>query len=155
SLGKRLRRWALEYAMSLYLGGVGLLTLATVLSLVGYALVAGATPEQWIAVALLSLIPATVVAVNLANWLITHVLPSSVLPKMDFSEGIPPDCHTMVVVPSLLTNTQEIEFLLQQLELHYLGNADPHLRFALLTDFADAPEEHMPEDDRLVEQARR
>src|SRR5581483_11188067 len=34
-----------------------------------------------------------------------------------------------------------------------LSNPDPQLRYALLTDFADAPAEHMPEDDALVNEA--
>src|SRR5581483_1707068 len=43
--------------------------------------------------------------------------------------------------------------LLERLELHYLANPDPRLYFALLTDFADAPAEHMPEDESLVRPA--
>ncbi len=37
-----------------------------------------------------------------------------------------------------------------QLEQHYLRNPDPALRFALLTDFHDAPGETMPEDAALI-----
>ena len=38
--------------------------------------------------------------------------------------------------------------LLERLEIHYLANPDPSLRFALLTDFADAHErDHAPGDD--------
>ncbi len=40
--------------------------------------------------------------------------------------------------------------LLERLEITYLANPDPQLRFALLTDFADAPEEHRPEDDGYI-----
>ena len=41
----------------------------------------------------------------------------------------------------------------ERLEIHYLANPDPSLRFALLTDFADAPEEQMPEDEALLRDA--
>jgi cyclic beta-1,2-glucan synthetase len=95
------------------------------------------------------------VAVNLVNWIVTQTVPPRMLPKIDFRDGIPADRRTMVVVPSLLSRPNEVDFLLQQLERHYLGNADPHLGFALLTDFADAPEEEMPEDAELLAQARR
>ena len=37
--------------------------------------------------------------------------------------------------------------LLERLEIHYLANPDPNLRFALLTDFTDAPHETMPQDE--------
>ena len=43
--------------------------------------------------------------------------------------------------------------LLERLEIHYLANPDPHLRFALLTDFADAAAETMPQDEGLVDDA--
>jgi len=36
------------------------------------------------------------------------------------------------------------------LELYYLSNPDPQLTYALLTDFGDAPKEHMPEDEQLL-----
>jgi hypothetical protein len=36
---------------------------------------------------------------------------------------------------------------------HYLGNRDGDLRFALLTDWLDAPTEHAPGDDELLSAA--
>lgn len=155
SWGVRVHRWLFDHPTPVYLSGVTLLTLVALLSLVGYAHAAGGTLVQLIGVALLSLLPASAAAVNLVNLLITHIVSPHVLPKLDFREGIPAEYRTMVVIPALLSHEGDIQFLLQQLELHYLGNVDPHLYFALLTDFADAPQEHMPEDDALVEQAKR
>ncbi len=43
--------------------------------------------------------------------------------------------------------------LAEKLEVHYLANPDPALRFALLTDFADADAAHQPEDDAYVRAA--
>ncbi len=40
--------------------------------------------------------------------------------------------------------------MVQRLEVHYLANPDPELRFALLSDWSDAPSESLPEDDALV-----
>ena len=72
---------------------------------------------------------------------------------MDFEDGIPAECKTLVVVPSLLTSAAEVKSLLQQLELHFLRNQDPHLYFALLTDLP-TPGSRRSGDDPLVEQAR-
>ena len=150
----RLRRWLLDHATLAYLGAIGLLTSAVVAGLVGYAFTAGGTPLQLVVVALLSLIPASAIAVDLINWIVTHTVPSQALPKMGFRRGIPAGCRTMVVVPGFLSDEDEVESLLRQLELHFLSNTDPHLYFALLTDFADAPQEHVDQDDVLLEQAR-
>ena len=56
-------------------------------------------------------------------------------------------------MPSMLLRKEGAASLLERLEIHYLANPDPGLRFALLTDFADAPAEHMPEDDSYVRAA--
>src|SRR5205807_1784921 len=65
--------------------------------------------------------------------------------------GIPDDCRTLVVVPMLLTTPIAIQNQLSRLEIHYLGNTDPNLRFSLLTDFSDAPRQSMPEDAEYID----
>ncbi|HEP0605435.1 TPA: GH36-type glycosyl hydrolase domain-containing protein [Raoultella ornithinolytica] len=75
------------------------------------------------------------------------------LPRMDFSAGIPADCATMVVIPCMLTSHAGISQLLTSLEVCWLGNQNEHLRFALLTDFADSTVENPPENALLLRQA--
>jgi cellobiose phosphorylase len=70
-------------------------------------------------------------------------------------DGIPDDCRTLVVVPMLLTTPDAIQNELNRLEIRYLGNTDANLRFSLLTDFADAPRESMPEDAEYIDLATR
>nr|WP_233279478.1 hypothetical protein [Acidihalobacter yilgarnensis] len=74
-------------------------------------------------------------------------MPPRALPRLDFSKGIPDDHRTMVVVPTLLSRSQDVDSLIEALEIRYLGNRDPNLFFALLTDFGDAPEQSLPEDE--------
>ncbi len=109
----------------------------------------------WAGVAILFvlLLPASELAVGLTNHFICWLLPPRVLPKLDFKDGIPSDCATFVVIPSMLIRQESAKQLLDQLELHYLANPDPQLWFALLTDFADAPNENMPEDERYISAA--
>ena len=54
----------------------------------------------------------------------------------------------------MLTSAPEVASLVQQIEQHYLRNPDHNLYFALLTDFGDAHEQHLPGDAALLEQAR-
>ncbi len=81
---------------------------------------------------------ATEPAIAVANALVTFLLPPRRLPKMDFSEGIPADCVTMAVVPTLLLSEDFVAKLLRSLEVRFLVNRDPRLCFALLTDFPDS-----------------
>ena len=92
-------------------------------------------------------------AVSLVNQIVPLFLTPRSLPRLDFSKGIPSDYRTMVVVPTLLSTSREIDDLLEALEIRYLGNRDPNLFFALLTDFHDSPERTLPEDDALLSRA--
>ena len=51
---------------------------------------------------------------NLENLrrLATIIVKPRGLPRMDFSKGIPPDCRTLVVVPTLLSRPSGVETLL-------------------------------------------
>ncbi len=148
-----LRRFALRHPTLVYLGGIGLLTVLILIVGFSYARHAGATLAQLLGACVLLLIPGLTASVSLINWLVTLLIPPRVLPKMEFKDGIPEGCKTLVVVPSLLTNAAEVKSLLQQLEMHFVRNQDPNLHFALLTDLADSPREHGPEGDSLVDQA--
>jgi len=106
-------------------------------------------------VGFLSLITASHFALSLANWWCTLWMKPLPLPKLDFSLGIPGECRTMVVVPTLLVNAAQVEKLVEELEVRFLSNRDNNLSFALLTDFTDAPLPHMPEDELLVKLAQK
>ncbi len=153
--GVRLKRWFISHPGFTYFGSIGVLIAALLVLLLVYAAAHGASALGLIGIALLVLAPAWTIAVSFVNWLLTQLISPRLLPKMDFSEQIPEQFQTMVVIPALISSTGEIESLLRQLELHYLQNNAPQLHFALLTDFTDAPEEHMPADAALLERAGR
>jgi cyclic beta-1,2-glucan synthetase len=152
--GLRVRRALLAHPTFTYLGSIGVFTGVFALGLLTYTILSGGSPAQDILASVLGLGLALEAAVSLVNWTVTHRIKPQSLPRMDFSEGIPPGNRTMVVVPALLENAGEIAHLLQEMELRYLSNPDPQLTYALLTDFGDAPAQNMPEDDGLLGQAR-
>jgi cyclic beta-1,2-glucan synthetase len=153
----RLNHWLrgllLNHAKWFYFGSLALVTaliIAGILVLVGSA----ATPGLAVLVVGATLLPASELAVGLINYLVTLMLPPRVLPKMDFKDGISADCTTFVVMPTMLLGPESGPALASRLEIHYLSNPDPQLRFALLTDFADAPIEQTPNDEALLKSAR-
>ena len=146
----RLSRACRPFRLPLYLGPILLLTaLATSVALFSFV---GLGPGDWRFwfFAITGIIGASALVVPLVNLLITLVLPPRALPRLDFSQGIPAVHRTMVIVPTLLSRPKEIDDLLEALEIRYLGNRDPNLFFALLTDFRDAPECTLPDDDALL-----
>ncbi|HXG11673.1 MAG TPA: glycosyl transferase family 36, partial [Gemmataceae bacterium] len=153
-LGERIRRAILSHPDAFYFGSLGVVLMLLLAGLLAY----GGGPAGWavpvlLLVAAAVLLPASELAVGLVHYLITLILPPRVLPKLDFKDGVPADCATFVVMPTLLLREESAAVLTERLEVHYLSNPDPNLYFALLTDFADAPEEHQPEDDEYVRRA--
>ncbi len=73
---------------------------------------------------------------------------------MNYSRGLPQENLTLVVVPSMLGRARDVEELLGDLEVRFLGNQDPNLLFGLLTDFCDARQAQLPEDGPLLADAR-
>jgi hypothetical protein len=89
-------------------------------------------------IVLFLLLPATQDAVDLVNNAITAFFDPEPLPKLDLSAGIPRACATLVAVPSLLIDEKQVRKLVNDLEVRFLGNRDPNLHFALLTDLPDS-----------------
>jgi cyclic beta-1,2-glucan synthetase len=149
-IGVRVRRALLASPTATYLGSIAIFSVLFVLGLLTYAGLAGGSLAQLIIVGVLGSGLAVEAAITVVHWNVTHRIKPESLPRMDFSEGIPSGNRTMVVVPTLLESTGELNHLLQELELYYLSNPDPQLTYALLTDFSDAPKETMPEDEGLL-----
>jgi cyclic beta-1,2-glucan synthetase len=110
-------------------------------------------PWVWL-IGILSLLSVSQLAIALVNWLTTRLVVPHPLPRMDFSKGIPPESSALVVVPTMLTGTENIEHLMDALEVRFLANRDDNLLFGLLTDFRDADVEKLPDDGLLLSLAR-
>jgi cyclic beta-1,2-glucan synthetase len=149
----RWRRFLRRHPATVYLGAIGFLTALHESALCAALHELGTSTGAAATTALLGIVPAATIAVTLVNTLVTRLLPPRVLPKMDFSKGIPPEYRTMVVVPGLLVAVEDVLALLSRIELHWLANADPNLHLALLTDLADAPAQTLPGDDELLRRA--
>jgi cellobiose phosphorylase len=138
----------------MYMGAIALLTTLLVAGVLIQAHGDAVADWQIILLAVLSVFGASQLAVGLVNWMATIFIKPRQLPRMDFSQGIPPACDTLVVVPTMLTSLDDIDSLCEALEVRYLANRDACLRFCLLTDFADAPSEVMAQDEALLFKAR-
>jgi membrane glycosyltransferase len=133
------------FPLAIYTGTIGLLTAYVSGSLFR---IANDGTIHWGIVALFRIVmvlSSSHFATAIVNWIATLWVAADSLPKMDFSEGVPPESRTLTVVPTMLTNLEEIEGLVEALEVRFLANRDDNLHFALLTDFQDAPEQTIPE----------
>ena len=150
---RRLRRTYVEAGTRGYLGTIALLTALILAVPVLLSGAGGAAGAGILVMALLALVPASDLGMALANWFVTRVLGPRPLPRLDLDEGVPSGLRTLVVVPMLLTSEADVEAQVGGLEVHYLGNREGDLRFALLSDWLDAPTEDVPGDDELLSAA--
>ena len=150
----RLGRASRRFGLFLYLGSIVVLTALATAGVLFFLDGFGSADWRTWFFAGTGLIGISALVIPLVNLLVTLTLRPRALPRLDFSQGIPEIHRTMVVVPTLLSKPGDIDDLLEALEIRYLGNRDANLYFALLTDFADAPEPTLPDDDALLTAAR-
>jgi cyclic beta-1,2-glucan synthetase len=151
----RIRVSSKRSPLILYLGPVFLLTALFSANLLDRAYREGASSWLLALLALVSIIATSQLAVAVVNWAATLLIMPHLLPRMDFSKGIPPDCRTLVVVPTLISSEESIDSLCDDLEVRYLANVDEHLHFCLLTDFSDAATETSPQDQSLLDRLQK
>ncbi|HPK71703.1 MAG TPA: hypothetical protein PLN93_07155, partial [Vicinamibacterales bacterium] len=150
---QRLRRRAFRHATPLYLGAIALVTVSILAALAAYSQRHGWGAAGAVMVMLLALVPASELAVQIVQQALGRLIPPRRLPRLDLQQ-VPDSACTMVIVPTLLDSVDAVRDLLSHLEVQALGNVDPNVHFAILSDFRDAPTECLPRDAELLEAAR-
>jgi cyclic beta-1,2-glucan synthetase len=148
-----LLRLYVRAAVPAYLGTIAALT-AIILALpLTHAHALGVKTPYLILLGLLASVPASDLAIALINRAVTDLLGPRTLPRLELRNGVPPELRSIIVVPTLLTSVNAINELVERLEIHFLANPEGDLRFALLTDWVDAPTESLPQDEELLNAA--
>ena len=146
----RFYHWIYKNHTSVYLSAIYILT-AGLLAYPVFQISAGKVLFLEILAIFLLLLPASQLATEWINYLISRILPARRLPKLDFSKnGIPDEYRTLVVVPMMLTDESIILHEVEKLEIRYLGNREHNLIFALFPDFLDADSISTNTDDSLL-----
>jgi cyclic beta-1,2-glucan synthetase len=155
----RFLEWIYRHHTAVYALGIGGLSALFVAATVGMALITGAGQEgasPWLfsTLVLLLLIPASQLAIEVVNYLVTRLLPPRPLPKMDFEDsGIPDAFRTLVVVPMMLSNAQTVRAEVEKLEIRYLANKEANLFFSLFSDYSDSATLSRADDEGLLQMA--
>ncbi len=146
SLVEKIRQIATNSPDYFYFASVEIATLALIV--IALSALHAQPPALW--PTLLLLLAIVECAVMVTNTCVTSLVAPQKLPKLDFSKGIPDDCATMVVVPTLIATEAQVRKAVKDLEIRFLGNRDRNLHFALLTDFPDA-DQQFDENDGLAQ----
>ena len=151
--GRRILRVFFGHATPVYLALIGGATFALVGGATEYASWHGWRGWPLAALVLLTLVPASELATQVVQRLITHLIPPRRLPRLEF-DRVPASSRTMVIIPTILDSAGQVAELLSHLEVQALGNVDPHIHFAILSDFRDTSSETLPQDAEILAAAR-
>ncbi len=146
ALFRHVGRWGLRG----YLVALGAMTMAIFLPPLVVMANAGVRPLVLLGLALIGVLLALDVATAIVNTLITRSVAPKPLPGLDLATGIPTHLRTLVAVPVLLRNADDIAEEIERLEVHHLSSAGGAVHYALLSDASDAATETVPEDSRLI-----
>lgn len=155
SLWQKMSWYGRKHILKVYLGSILLLTSIVTLSFIYILTKLNINTALLSIMTILLFIGISQPAINLINFLAMFWIKPKLLPRMDFAYGIPATEHTVVVVPSMLSNIEMVKLSIKELEVRFLANQDQHLQFVLLTDFNDATSEHLPEDQALLDLAKK
>ncbi len=150
SIREKCGRLTAKHPLRIYLSNIFILSLVFCGLLIIEALTEKLPLGFLITICVVAFITTSRLAIALVNWMSLKLTGPSLLPRMDFSKGIPADAATMVVIPTMITSIAVIEQLVEGLEVRFLANREANLYFALLTDFKDAATEHLAEDEPLI-----
>jgi len=151
-LKQRIQNWLRNHNLFLYLTIIFVITLVILLMLL----------QQMLPLSLFEVLGLTVIVVwsissmviGLVNNILTNITSPAFLPRLDHTDAEVLLLPTAVVIPALLTDIEEVDSLVHQLEQHYLRNSGDHLRFVILADYRDAKQQILAEDKIIWEYAR-
>lgn len=108
---------------------------------------------------LLFLIPASEIAIQTTQYILSKIVKPKPIPKLDYLQGIDEEHKTMVVIPTILKSKEKVQELVRKLEVFYLANQSKNIYFTLLGDCSeskkkeeDFDQEVMQEGEKLVQE---
>lgn len=95
-------------------------------------------------------IPISEIYIQILNYILGKIVKPKILPKLDFTEGIPEKYKTVVVIPTIIGNKEKVKELFRKLEVYYLANKSENLYFALLGDCTSSKNEKETFDEEVI-----
>ena len=151
----RLMRAELAAGLTGYLGIIAIISVLAIALIISMSALPEGSAFTMSLLIFFALVPATDLAIAIANRQLTSCVKAYPLPALELLGGIPAELRTIVVVPTMLTSLPELEEQIERLEVRYLASSDGDIGFALLSDWSDsATETREGDDDLLVAAAR-
>ena len=97
-----------------------------------------------------TIIPSQTIIVQLIQYVLSKTMKPKILPKLDYSSGVPAQSTTMVIIPTIVKNKEKVHELFSKLEVYYIANKSENLFFTLLGDCTTSKSEKEPFDEDII-----
>ena len=143
---EKISRFIDEDPTYIYFGFLFLLIVTFISTMLKVSQWPGQETSEVFLIILLIAIPISDLSLCVLNFSLTLMRLPKRLPRMETEKGIQECDSSMVIVPCLLTSHAIIQGLVNNLEVQFLANQDPHIYFAILGDLGDADNETTDRD---------
>lgn len=143
-----------KFPLFFYISAIVIITVSVTVIILWFLYLTGFPLWHMVASGILVLFCSSSLGVALVNWFTTVFIRPDEIPKMDYSKGVLDNCKSIVAIPTIIYNRENVNNLLEKIEITYLSNKDKNIYFALLTDLYDAPKKEMEGDNELLETAK-
>jgi cyclic beta-1,2-glucan synthetase len=109
----------------------------------------GFSHAETIAVLIILYIPISEIYIQILNYILSKIVKPKLIPKMDFYEGVPEECATFVVIPTIIKTKEKVQELMKKLEVYYIANKSENLYFALLGDASSSNKKYEEYDEEI------
>lgn len=99
------------------------------------------------------IIPIKTIIINIVQYISGKIVEQKIIPKMDFSEGIPDKFRSMVVIPTIIKDAEKVKALFHKLEVYYLANKSENLYFSILGDCSESKKQNEEFDEYIIKEA--
>ncbi len=149
-LRERLARFNVRLGIDGY--AIAILALTGALLVAALSLVADPSiPRGWLTVfSLFAFIPISEAATAIVGVAVTRSIAPVTLPALDLAGGPDADARTLIAMPTLLTNADDVREQVAALEVHHLSGTPGEFYFAIVSDWTDSDREHRDDDLPLL-----
>ncbi len=105
-------------------------------------------------IGLICLIPASQISTEMLQFILSKFVKPKLIPKIDYTYGVPEECATMVIIPTIVSEKEKVQDLMKKLEVFYLANQSDNIYFTLLGDATSSSKQEEPYDQEIIEAGR-
>lgn len=101
---------------------------------------------------ILIFIPIQTIVVKIIQYILGKFVKPRLIPKLDFSNGIPKEYGTMIIIPTILKDRKKVREVMKKLEIYYLANKSENLYFCLLGDVTSSKNKNEKHDEEVIDE---